>query len=215
MLRKLLPSLIIALLAFAAGGYFFYQWQNRVTRSQEIEATVLLEKVRQVCKLVTIEGQFSEVYNEDNYRQITLYLPLPTNWSFKKSALLQVQGNVLVGYDLKKMSITVDSAARTVTLYDLPKTEILAIDHQLTYRDLSESFFNGFSAEDYTQLNKNAKEVLREKAYESGLLDDANEQGLQVLEGLRYLVEGVGYTLILDRNEDRGTRTEVPDSFTQ
>ena len=196
-MRRLLPILIIGVIAFLAGAFFLHQWTNNERTERVVEATVMLEKVRQVCKLVTLEGQFSELYNEDNYREVTLYLPIPTKWRFNKSAIIQVEGTVLVGYDLKKVSITVDSLERTVTLNNLPQPEILAVDHNLTYRNLEESFFNSFSPEDYTQLNRNAKEVLSKQANESGLLEDAKVQGLQLLEGLGYLVEGAGYQLII------------------
>ncbi len=201
-MRKFIPLLVIGVLAFLAGAFFLHQWTNNERTAQTVEATVLLEKVRQVCKLVTLEGTFSEIYNENNYREVTLYLPIPTKWRFNKSALLQVQGRVLVGYDLKKVNITVDSLNHQVILYNLPRPEILAIDHDLTYRNLEESFFNSFSPEDYTQLNRNAKDVLRKKAHESGLISDAEKQGLQLLEGLGYLVQGAGYELVVERAEE-------------
>ena len=58
----------------------------------------------------------------------------------------------------------------------MPEPTILAIDHELIYRDLNESWFNSFTVEDYSELSRNAKEKLREKAVESELLDAAREQ---------------------------------------
>ena len=211
-MRRLSLLLIIGLAAFILGGVVIYQvLRQREVNEQRAEATVLLEKVRQVMQLVTVEGQFSEIYNEENFREVTLYLPLPSTWRFSKSALLQVEGKVLVGYDLEKVSITVDSANRVLTLANLPQPQILAIDHQVIYRDLEESFFNSFEPSDYTQLNRNAKEVLRRQAYESGLIDQAAGQGNAMIESIRYMAEAVGYRVVVEAAPLAPVSVERPD----
>ena len=136
-------------------------------------------------------------------REVTLYLPIPTYWEFTKEAIIEVRGRVLVGYDMEQLSIRVDSAKQTVTLHNLPQPELLAIDHELHYRNLEESFFNSFSPADYTQLNRNAKEALRKKAYESGLLEKARAEGNTMLESVRFMVENMGWQL----------EYELPDSL--
>jgi hypothetical protein len=69
------------------------------------------------------------------------------------------------------------------------------------YKDLEESFFNAFTPEDYTRLNRNAKEVLRKKAEESRLLEEAVQQGNQMLDVIRFMAEGSGWTVILEPAE--------------
>jgi hypothetical protein len=196
MVRKPLVLLVIALAAFVLGGFVIYQvLEQRERRYQRSEATVLLEQVRQVCQLVTVEGQLTEVYDQRNFREMTLYLPLPATFRFEKSALLQLTGKVLVGYDLEAMRVDIDSIEQIVYLSNLPTPSILAIDHEVAYRNLEESFFNSFSPEDYTQLNRNAKNVLRQKAYESGLIEAAAAEGNAVIESIRYMVNAMGYRL--------------------
>lgn len=195
-------SLIISIVLVAAGLFlgiwvtrFFYQKKQReITESR---STVLLEKVREVLKLVTIEGNVNQIYNETNIRQATWYLPFPTTMSFEKTAILEVKGKVLVGYDLEKMKITADSATRTLTLSNLPKAEILAVDHELEYKNLDESWFNSFSAKDYTQLNKNARKFIEDKAVQDKLLEKAEEQGNRVFEVIRFMAESVGWTVVM------------------
>ena len=195
MLRKFGLVLIgISLLLLV--GVQLYQLKNgKEQETRVVEASVLLEQVREVCKLVTVEGDFTELYTEKNLREVTLYSPIPTYWEFAKEAIIEVRGRVLVGYDMEQLSIKVDSLNRTVTLSNLPQPDILAIDHELSYRNLEESFFNSFSPEDYTQLNKNAKDALRRKAYESDLLDRAKAEGNTMLEGIRFMVENMGWRL--------------------
>lgn len=201
---KLIVGLLALLLAFGAGAWLTWRYATHQAETRtETQATVLLERVREVMQLVTVEGSFSEIYNETNYREVTLYLPIPVNWTFSKSAMLQVKGRVLVGYDMAKVGITVDSTRRNIHLYNLPQPQVLAVEHDIVYRNLEESFFNNFSVEDYTQLNRNAKEALIKQATQSGLLEEADRKGNQLLETVRFLATSAGWTV---------TSSEAPDS---
>ena len=82
---------------------------------------------------------------------------------------------------------------------NLPEPEILAIDHELIYRDLNESWFNTFTAEDYSRLNQRAKERLRDQALHSELMARARVQGNTVLESIRYLAKSAGYELVVEQ----------------
>lgn len=189
-------------LAFLLGIVSYASYRNSQDRqTSKQEATVLLERIRSVCKLVTVEGDVSELYNETMTKNVTLYLPLPTNFSFDKQATVQVTGTVLVGYNLEKVSFDLDVDRQTLTISNLPEPEILAIDHELSYRDLSESWFNSFKPADYTALNNNAKEMLRQKVTESDLLLEAKAQGLGVIESIQLLMEAAGYEVITTNAE--------------
>lgn len=198
-MRSKFGLIILLLLVFLIGGWASYKLLNAKPReSKEVEATVLLERVREVCQLVTVEGQFTELYTETNLKEVTLYLPIPTYWEFSKQALLEVKGRVLVGYDMEQVSIKVDSLNQQIVLSNLPAPSILAIDHEISYRNLEESFFNSFTPADYTQLNRNAKEVLRQKAEESDLLDKARQEGNAMLEAIAFMAEAIGWEVIYD-----------------
>lgn len=194
-MTKLSIQILAFIAVFALGIFLTRQFYQKAPESTAIESTVLLEKIENVCKLVTVEGTFSELYDETNIKQLTFYLPVPTSWQFSKKAMLQVTGKVLVGYDMKAIKITSDEATKTIYLSNLPDPEILSIDHEVQYKNLEESFFNSFETNDFTQLNKNAKEVLRKKALESRLLVKADEQGNQMLDAIRFIAESSGWTL--------------------
>lgn len=198
MTKKLFP--LVGILAAFGLGIWLTQWfyQSKKEEISRSQSTILLDKVKDVLKLVTVEANFNELYNETKTRPVTLYLPLPSTFSFSKKAILEVQGKVLVGFDLEKVSITADSTNRVLTLSNLPEPEILSIDHQVQYRNLEESFFNSFSAEDYTSLNHNAKEMLRQKVAESDLMEQARGQGNQMIDVIRFMAESLGWTVKLD-----------------
>lgn len=197
MLSRIGRTLVVAVLAFLLGLAVYWGFdQDR--RTETTSSTLLLERVRNVLKLVTVEGDVSELYHSDQAREVTLYLPLPARFSFRKQASVEVRGTVLVGYNLEQLRLDVDEANKVVSLRGMPAPEILAIDHELIYRDLNESWFNSFTVEDYSDLNRKAKEKLREKALKSKLLEAARERGDGVLETVAYLVEGAGYTLVTE-----------------
>lgn len=199
-MTKKLFTLIGILAAFGL-GVWLTQWfyQSKKKEISSAQSTILLDKVKDVLKLVTVEANFNELYNETKTRPVTLYLPLPSTFSFSKKAILEVQGKVLVGFDLEKVSISADSVNRVLTLSNLPEPEVLSIDHQVQYRNLEESFFNSFSAEDYTSLNHNAKEMLRQKVEESDLMEKARSQGNQMIDVIRFMAESLGWTVQLEK----------------
>jgi hypothetical protein len=191
---------LVALVAVFALGVIITRWFYRVEQEEirETQSTILLDKVKDVMKLVTVEANFNELYNETRTRPVTLYLPLPSTFKFDKKAILEVRGKVLVGYDLEKVQITADSTDRVLRLSNLPQPEILSIDHEVAFRNLEESWFNSFTAEDYTSLSANAKEVLRKKVIESQLLDRARDQGNRMIDVIRFMAESAGWRVELE-----------------
>ena len=184
------------ILAFGLGvALTSWYLTDKAKEETQANATVLLEQVKQVRKLVTVEGNFSEIYDEKNIRSFTIYLPMPSVWRFSKEAILKVTGKVLVGYNLKEIELTLDSTNQKLILSNLPEPEIISIDHELEYKNLEESYFNAFTPEDYTRISKNAKAVLAKKAEESGLLEEAKLQGNQMIEVMRVMVEAAGWEL--------------------
>ena len=198
-MSRTLLTLLVVVLSFLLGmaALTLYQDRREEQHVQE-EATVLLERVRNVMKLVTVEGDVSELFSSTSSRNVTLYLPLPSQFSFDKKATVEVRGKVLVGYDLEQLDLSIDPDRRVLTIRNLPEPEILAIDHELVYRNLDESWFNTFTAEDYSRLNRRAKERLREAALQSNLLAGAQVQGNTVIEGIEYLTRSAGYELVVE-----------------
>lgn len=199
---KRILSIILLFTALGLGVWLGYWFFGRKAKEQTVSsAHILLEKVEKVCKLVTVEGNFDEWYDETNIRQFSTFFPLSFYFPEKKASL-RVKGKVLVGYDMANIRIKADSLTKTITLSNLPSPEILSIDHDIEYRDLAESWFNTFTTTDYTNLNKNAKEALREKALESRLMQEAQLEGNQMIEVIRFMTEAAGWKLVLEQNAE-------------
>jgi len=198
---------------FLLGVLLTQWWYQEPTTTVEADSSVLIEKIEEVCKLVTIEAQLAARHDEQNNKTTTWYLPLPTNFTFSKKASIEVEGKVLVGYDLEKIDIEADSINKKIILKNLPEPEILAVDHNLKYRDIEESFFNTFSPKDFTALNQRAKGVLKQRAIDTHLLEQAKDKGTEMLGVIEFMVKSAGWEIeFRDRIfEDETKRDTFPD----
>lgn len=172
-------------IAFLLGGWLTYRFFVPEKNPPQESATVLLEKIRAVVKLTTVEGEFSEIYN---YKQSSGYMLLPD-----KKALVRVHAIVSAGYDLSNLNIRADSSAQILYIGPIPEPGILSIDHDLDYYDISAGIFMEFEPEDYNYINKNAKEIIRQQALQSNLLPSAREQADKVFDLIRFMAESTGW----------------------
>jgi hypothetical protein len=192
MMRKwLLPVLTLALV-FALGYLFSLRLSARWgERKVEENAQVLLERIRAVAKLTTVEGYFTEVYDYKDY------------WGYdisflRKKALLRVKAKVSVGYDLNHMTVDMKPEQKLIVISNLPEPAILSIDHDIDYYDISQGVFNSFTEADYNRINRNAKAFIEARAKESDLLEAAEKQGNLMLDLIRNMAEGAGWQVVME-----------------
>ena len=186
--RKILIGIgIIALvLAVFWGTRQYYTW-NQVVDARE-QSQVLIEKIKTVAKLVTVEGYFSELYSYEDYWRFDVS-------PFRKKALIRVKAKVSIGYDLAAMSVEARPEEKLLIISNLPDPQIISIDHDLDYYDITEGSFNSFSKDDYNRMNQGAKDKIREQALNSELFMTAEKQSNNMLDMIRFMVEGAGWTL--------------------
>jgi hypothetical protein len=197
--RKIYPigfgilTLVLVAIGFWVGKQLYEQKQALVAEQQ---AQTLLERIETVAKLITVEGYFSEVYSYKDYWKY--------DWpGFQKKALLRVKAKVSVGYDLTKMTITVETDRKRLLVSQLPDPEILSIDHDIDYYDISEGVFNSFSEADYSLMSSNAKKIIREQALKSDLMLNAAAQGTDMLDIIRDMVESAGWRMEFVAESDK------------
>lgn len=189
---------LLVLLAFALGVWLTYNYLQPKNKPTE-EATVLLEKIQAVTKLITVEGQFTEIYNYSEYQGYFSVL-----WD--KKALVRVRATVAAGYDLGQMHITADAVTKTVHISALPEPQILSIDHTLDYYDISEGLFTSFSPQDYNRINQRAKDLIRDQALRSNLLTAAREQANTIFDLIRFMAESAGWQVQMDQPAPTGDK---------
>lgn len=202
MIKRIL-TLVFILGALVLGFLVAKNYYQPAPQKVEKDASVLLEKIETVAKLVTVEGHFSELYNHKEYWRY--------DWPiFRKRAILRVQAKVSVGYDLGNMAVDIDQDNQVVTISNIPeKPEIISIDHDLDYYDIRQGTFNSFTETDYNDLMDDAKGLIRKKALESSLMQSAEEQGIELIELIRFLVESAGYEVQFDTKNEKLLRRDT------
>ena len=192
-LSRIIISLIIlsVLLAIAWYAGFNSSFKSRKTT---VTHDVVIEQLKNVVKLGTVEGYFTEIYSHKDYYGPDLSF-------FTKKALIRVKAKILAGYDLESIKIDVDEKSRTVLISNLSEPQILSIDHDLDYYDITEGMFNSFKTSDYNRMNRQAKDYVIRIAVKSGLMEKAKAQLYSHIEFLRILLGNYGWELIIEEIE--------------
>lgn len=167
---------------------FFRKKQNKEITTHQ--STVLLEKIKSVCKLISVEGDFAEIYKYENTKERFLSLVIS-----KKKALVVIKAKAQIGYDLNKILMHADDGKKRIVLTNFPEPEVLSIEPELEFYDVKNGFFNSFTPDDLTSLNQEAKKHIREKIPESGLMDTARKEALQTVLLIEKIVETIGWKL--------------------
>ena len=166
-----------------------YLINNRFGKAKtqsRLEAVQVIDKVERVCKLVVVEGNVSEILDFSQRKGLLTGL-IPA----EKKALLTVKAKVLVGYDLKKMRTEVDSEDNEIRVI-LPEPEVFAIDSDVRFYDVQDSWLNRFHEEDYTTLLQESKTRIKGSDAVTSFLKDAR---LQTKSMLNVLSENSGWTI--------------------
>jgi len=156
----------------------------------QTQSVILLDKIKKVCKIISVEGDFAEIYHYENVKARFLKLVSST-----KKALVIINAKAHVGFDLSKIVMDANPQTKMVTLKQFPQAEILSIETNLQYYDKREGVFNKFKANDLTDLHKEAKLYIREKVPYSGLFQVAQKEALDSILIIEGIVETIGWKL--------------------
>ena len=188
----ILLGLILGLAGGIGGTMFFYK--NQSEKQLKSQSVLLLEKIKQVCKLITVEGEFSEIFTHRDEKNLFFKL-----FQTEKKALLIVKAKVMIGFDLTKINIEINTGKKQVTLSQFPEPEILSIDNDLEYYDIQKGIINKFSETALTNMNKKSKDFIREKVENSHLVLIAKNQASDTIALIRQLIESVGWELVSEK----------------
>ena len=184
--------LFIGLAFGAVVAYFLFAFFSKGRRKQRVnsQSVILMEKIRSVCKFITVEGDFSEIYHYENVKDKWLNLFLGS-----KKALILIEAKAHIGFDLTKIKMNADIPTRTITLTNFPQPEMLTIETDFKYYDKKEGWANPFTATDLTEINREAKQHIVDKVPSSGLLQEASKQALETIHLMEKLVETINWKL--------------------
>lgn len=171
-------------------GYWLFSffYKKRGMQHTEKQSIVLMEKIKSVCKLISVEGDFAEIYHYENQKNSFLNLI-----SSKKQAILLIKAKVHIGFDLSQIKLTANTSKNEIVLADFPPPKVLSVETNVEYYDKKEGFFNKFKAEDLTQLQTESKAFIVNKIPESGLINTAEKEALDTILMIEKLLETSGW----------------------
>ena len=184
-------SKIVYLILFAIIGFLIYQLVTikKDTSSVEYDTNLIQEQIKNVGKLVVTEGHFSQVMT---YKDQDKYLG--NLISFDKKALVVINADVTVSFDLSKVTYDIDAPNKTLTITNIPKEEI-KISPDIKYYNVDQSTFNEFTGDDYNKINKIAKENLAKKIEKSTLKSNAKNRLISELSKILIVTNSMGWKL--------------------
>ncbi|WP_457610351.1 DUF4230 domain-containing protein [Lutibacter sp.] len=185
-------ELLLGIVLGALLSYWGISFFNKKSSLQKIEtqSIILIEKIKSVCKLITVEGDFAEIYHYENTKNH--FLNIITS---KKKAILLINAKVHIGFDLSQIKLEANNENLEIILTHFPKPKVLTVETDVRYYDKKEGIFNKFNAEDLTELNKESKAFIVDKIPESGLLNTANKEALDTILMIEKLLETSGWKL--------------------
>nr|WP_288936153.1 DUF4230 domain-containing protein [uncultured Allomuricauda sp.] len=187
-MKKVLVGAIIAL-----ASVLIYKscTDDRQQKSILEENSMLIQQeLRNVSKLVVTEGHFAEVYNYKDSKE--LFGPLITA---HKKALVVVNADVSIAYDMSKISYEVDEENKTLKIIQIPEPEI-KISPDFEYYDVTADYLNPFNAKDYNAIKRNVNASLMKKIEASSLRSNAENRLVSELSRILVLTNSMEWTLV-------------------
>ncbi|WP_035694071.1 DUF4230 domain-containing protein [Flavobacterium soli] len=160
----------------------------------EYNSNLIQQQILNVGKLVVTEGHFSEVLTYKDQDKYLMDLV-----SFEKKALIVVNADVTVSYDLRQVKYDIDEKNKTITITNIPEEEI-KISPDIKFYDVSQSRFNQFTGDDYNKVNKTVKANLAKKIEKSTLKSNAKNRLVSELSKILILTNSMEWTLKFEGN---------------
>ena len=206
MLRRILIAIAVI------GGIFllfkYCDFKKNDDEDITYNTNLIQQQILNVGKLVVTEGHFSEVITYKNQQKYLLDM-----LSFEKKALVVVNADVTVAYDLHKMKYDIDEKNKTITIISIPKEEI-KISPDIQFYDVEQSKLNPFTGDDYNKINKSVKANLAKKIEKSLLKKNAQNRLISELSKILILTNTMGWKLqyegkVIESEKDFGQQIKL------
>ena len=188
-MRKVILGIVIALvLVFLLR----YCEQQKDEKEQLNVHTALIEKqIKNVGKLIVTEGSYAQVFTYKDTEKLFGFIDA------NKKALVVVNAEATISYDLSLLQIHVDAETKTVDLTHIPEPE-LKINPNIEYYDITQDYLNQFEAKDYNVIKKKIEIELRQKIMASELVSNAENRLISELQKIYILTSYMGWTLTFE-----------------
>ena len=202
-------ELLTGILLGAIASYWGFSFFNKQKGAHQVEkqSVVLIEKIKSVCKLISVEGDFAEIYHFEDTKNRFLNL-----FTSRKKAVLLINAKVHIGFDLSQIKLDANNETKQILLTHFPEPKILSVETDVKYYDKKDGIFNKFEAADLTELQKEAKQFIVDKIPDTGLYISAKKEALDTILMIEKMMETSGwklnYSQFLSETSDRKKLTE-------
>jgi len=183
---KLLYLIVLVVIGVVLYKYFA---SEKPTTTTEYNTNLIQEKIKNVGKLVVTEGHFSQVMTYKDQQKYLMDLI-----SFEKKALIVINADVTIAYDLRQVQYDIDAKNKTITIVSIPKEEI-KISPDIQFYDVEQSRMNPFTGDDYNKINKKVKADLAAKMEKSSLKANAGNRLISELAKILILTREMRWKL--------------------
>lgn len=190
MLRRIL--ILITLIVIIVLLFRFCQFKNEDNSTQEYNTNLIQQQIVNVGKLIVTEGHYSQIMtfkDQDKYLMSML--------SFEKKAIIIINADVTVAYDLRQMKYDIDEKNKTISILNIPKEEI-KISPDIQFYNVEQSRLNPFTGDDYNKINKKVKADLAAKMENSTLKSNARNRLISELSKILVLTNTMGWKLLYE-----------------
>lgn len=167
----------------------FCEFKKEDNADLDYNTNLIQQQIVNVGKLVVTEGHFAEVITYKNQEKYLMDM-----LSFEKKALIIVNADVTVAYDLHQMKYDIDEKNKTITILSIPKEDI-KISPDLQFYDVEQSKLNPFTGDDYNKINKLVKANLAKKIEKSSLKTNAKNRLISELSKMLILTNTLNWKL--------------------
>lgn len=195
--RRWILMILLAVIVYMA--YLLLTRKNE-NSTIEYDTNLIQQQIKNVEKLVVTEGHFAEVMTYKDQKKYLMDV-----FSFEKKALVVVNADVTVSFDLSKIEYDIDAPNKTLTIKNIPEEE-LKIYPDYKYYDIDQSKLNEFTAEDYNKINKIVRANLTKKIEKSTLKTNAKNRLISELYSILILTKSMGWKLQYNGNEVTSTK---------
>ncbi|TLP74387.1 DUF4230 domain-containing protein [Maribacter sp. ACAM166] len=150
---------------------------------------LIQQEINNVSKLIVTEGHFAEVYNYKDSKKLFGQL-----LRAEKKALVIVNADVTVAYDLSEIDYEIDEATKTLRIKNIPEPQI-NLNPDFEYYDVTADYLNQFDAGDYNKIKKTVNTSLMKKVEASSLRSNAENRLISELQKFYILTNSMGWRL--------------------
>ena len=172
----------------------FCEFKKQDSSSLENSTNLIQQQIVNVGKLIVTEGHFAEVLT---YKDQDKYFGGMV--SFDKKALLVVNADVTVSFDMHQIKYDIDEKNKVLTITNIPEAKV-KISPDIKFYDVDQSKLNPFTGDDYNKISTQAKASIAKKIEKSTLKTNAQNRLLSELSKMLIVTNTMGWKLIYQGN---------------